>query len=333
MPSKRGLIASLTTLFFLTGITPAVAAGSPPSVLENGDIAFGRFDPALDGTSLWTSHADGTDQERLTTDVTGFSDWSPDGTRIAFDYSDDTGTHIATISPDGLDRRSITSAPGVQEAPKWSPDGTLIAYNAFSFDQDPFEISIWIMGSDGSDSRQITTGAIDVEPVWSPDGEQLAFGRIAGDSPQGQIEAIYVVNAEGTGLHEVVAPRAGLEHPNWSPDGRLITFNIAPENANAADSGSILAVRPSGNGLRVLRAPTHALKFFKPVWSPDGRELLTGCRDASVQSDRICVLSAQGKSSVRVVVGGDTDVNFPSWGPTTKGVAAIPRHCCLPPSD
>lgn len=147
------------------------------------------------------------------------------------------------------------------------PDGALIAYDAFSFDRDPFEVGIWIMGSDGSNPRRITTGAIDVEPVWSPDRTRLAFGRITGDSPQGQLEAVYVVNADGTGLQEVVAPRAGLEHPDWSPTGLLITSNIEPENPGAADSGSILAVRPGGRGLRVLWAPTAGFGFFKPVWS------------------------------------------------------------------
>lgn len=121
MHSKRGLIAGLAALFFPIGTTPAGAAGSPPEAPENGSIAFGRFDRALGGASLWTAHADGKQQRSLTTDVTGFSDWSPDGKRIGFDYNDDTGTHIATISADGQDRRSIISAPGgMQEVPRWS---------------------------------------------------------------------------------------------------------------------------------------------------------------------------------------------------------------------
>jgi Tol biopolymer transport system component len=37
-------------------------------------------------------------QERLTSDQTGFSDWSPDGSRIAFDFVNDTGVHIATMT-------------------------------------------------------------------------------------------------------------------------------------------------------------------------------------------------------------------------------------------
>ena len=317
MPRKPVLVAVLAMLLCLVGVGPTAASEHPPRNgprhgPSNGPIAFGRYDPAIGGPSLWMSHADGSHQKRLTTDITGFSDWSPDGRRIAFDFADDTGVHIATISQDGRHRRSLTTAPGVQEAPKWSPDGTKIAFNAFEFDQEPFSISVWVMRADGSNPRQLTRGAIDVEPVFSPDGTKIAFGRILGDSLTGQLEAIYVVNADGSGLRMVVPARPGLEHPDWSPDGRLITFNIAPENPAAADSGAILSVRPNGRDLRVMYPPTPHLRFFKPIWSPDGREMLSGCHDNLAGLDRICTVSGRGK--VRVVVGGDTHVNFPSWG-------------------
>lgn len=168
------------------------------------------------------------------------------------------------------------------------------------------------MHADGSDPRQLTQGAIDIEPVFSPDGTQIAFGRIVGDSAAGQLEAIYVMNSDGTGLREVVAARPALEHPDWSPDGRSITFNIAPEDREAADSGAILSVRPNGHGLLVLHKPTAELRFFKAVWSPDGRQMLTGCFDTQAEMDRICTISANGRA--RVVVAGATRVNYPSWG-------------------
>lgn len=318
MTWKTAPIALLAAVLCLGGLAPAAASDDHAAHKpQNGSIAFGRFDPAIDDFSLWVARSNGTGQKRITEGPANFSDWSPDGSRIAFDSADETGVHIATIDPDGTNRRTLTTADGVQEVPDWSPDGRWIAYNAFtSFDQDPFTISIWIMRSDGSEARQITQGAIDVEPTFSPDGTQVAFGRIVGDSPDGQLEAIYVVNTDGTGLREVVPDRPGLEHPDWSPDGRSIVFNIAPESPEARDAGAILSVRPSGAGLHVLLRPNADLRFFKPVWSPDGRRLLVGCHDTRAGLDRLCTVFKNGK--VRVVIGGDTQVNFPSWGPKPK---------------
>jgi Tol biopolymer transport system component len=44
-----------------------------------------------------------------------FSDWSPNGRRIAFDFVDDVGVHIATVSPMGGQQRQLTFGSGIQE--------------------------------------------------------------------------------------------------------------------------------------------------------------------------------------------------------------------------
>ena len=209
-----------------------------------------------------------------------FSDWAPDGRRIAFDFLDDTGVHIATMDPNGGHVRQLTFGPAVQEVPKWSPDGRWITFDAAPTFGPDFSTSIWVMRADGSGARLLTDDGFDVEPVFSLDGRRIAFGRITGIDGQGdQLEALYVVNADGTGLRQVLAPRPGLEHPDWSPDGRWISFNIAPEAAAAPNAGSVMVVHPNGRGLHVLRRPTDRLQFFNPVWSPDGRKLLVCCFD------------------------------------------------------
>jgi Tol biopolymer transport system component len=289
----------------LLSVLPAAGADHP----GNGQITFGRFDPQLGDFSIWAANPDGTHQRRLTDEPSFFSDWSPDGRRIAFDFVDDTGVHIATMDPDGRRVRQLTFGEGIQEVPKWSPDGRWITFDASpEFPDAPgFHTDVWVMRADGSHARQLTKDHFDVEPVFSADGRRIAFGRIT-DDEVGE-EAIYVINRDGTAPREVVAPTLGLEHPDWSPDGRWITFNIAPEAPRAA----VMAVRPDGRDLRVVRPSTGRFKLFKPVWSPDGSRFLVGCFDTKAQIEGICTMRADG-GHLGVVVGGQHPVNFPAWG-------------------
>jgi Tol biopolymer transport system component len=121
------LIVSALVLTSVGTASPAVATPRP----ENGEISFGRSDPALGGfSSIWVANPDGTHERHLTTVPSFFSDWSPSGNRIAYDFIDDIGEHIATISPDGTFERQLTFGSGIQEVPRWSPDGRRITFDA-----------------------------------------------------------------------------------------------------------------------------------------------------------------------------------------------------------
>src|SRR6266516_3897851 len=124
---NRALLVTLVIALAAAGSVPPAWASDRPA---NGQITFGRFDPALPDFSIWAANPDGTDQRRLTTVPSFFSDWSPDGRRIAFDFFDDAGEHIATMAPDGRWQRQLTFGPGIQEVPKWSPDGRWITCDA-----------------------------------------------------------------------------------------------------------------------------------------------------------------------------------------------------------
>jgi Tol biopolymer transport system component len=294
-----------------TAAVPASAAQGP----DNGRISFSRFDPSIGARTIWVADSDGRNPEQL---VTGsFSDWSPDGTRIAFDFEDGTDSHIATIGVDGQRRVTLTSEPGIQDSPDWSPDGQWVAFNAEDRSLPFFSTSIWMVRADGTDARRVTSGGFDVEPVFSPDSRQIAFARIVadGDDDHPQVNSLHVVNTDGSGLREVVPARAGLEHPDWSPDGKWLGFNIDPGNRQLADSGSLVAVRPDGKALHVLRARTADLGFFKIGWSPDGKRLLMGCFDSRVQRDRLCTSTAGGGGVRPIEMADNSWVNHPAWGP------------------
>ena len=54
----------------------------------------------------------------------------------------------------------------------------------------------------------------DFAPAWSPDGKQIAFLSFL-DGPRN----VYVINADGTGMHRV-SPSSGKQFaPAWQPLG------------------------------------------------------------------------------------------------------------------
>ena len=147
----------------------------------NGRITFTRFDPKLGDFSIWAANPDGTHQQRLTHTPSQDNDWSPNGRRIAFDFFNKTGEHLATMDPNGRDVRQLTFQKGIQDSPKWSPDGQRITFDASPTfpDQPGFHTSIWTMRANGTGARQLTHGIFGVEPVYPP----MATGSPSGASP------------------------------------------------------------------------------------------------------------------------------------------------------
>ena len=217
----------------LPGVQAIDATPSPDGtriayVVVNG----GQYD-------IYVAGIDGTGATRLTDGALDEDQpaWSPDGTRIAYrrwDLTPGTGhSDIWVMNADGSDKHGLTADQGRtnQTAPAWSPrlaDGSYrIAYSSQTNDAAG-EAHIWTMSADGSDKRQITTGAFeDEEPAWSPDGTTIAFQRV-GSAIFGDL---YLVDAAGTGVRRLMVGDLafGQFSPAWSPDGKLIAFSSKHE--------------------------------------------------------------------------------------------------------
>ena len=312
MHHKRA-VRWMTVLIALLAVVSNGIPVAASAKLSNGRITFGKYDPSLGDFSLWAANPDGTNQQRLTKVPSFDSSWKPNGKRIAFDFGDATGEHIATMGPNGGDVRQLTASNAVEEEPDWSSDGRWITFDASATSPNAahFHTSIWLMRSNGSHARQLTHGGFDVEPVFSPDGSRIAFGRITrpADDPTRQREAIDVIDVDGTHLRQVVGP-SDLEHPDWSPSGRWISFNIVPEDAR----GAVVVVHPNGTGHHVIKHSNDRMRFFNAVWSPDGQHLLVGCHDVSADVDDLCAMDATGRDVQVVIDSARVGVNFPAWG-------------------
>lgn len=304
----------LGTLLVLTAI-PAHATFPG----ANGRIAFGRFNPSINGWQLYTANPDGTDIQPLALVSSLFSDWRADGRRIAFAFFDSDGNEqIATINPDGSDMQQITFGSGVHEVGSWSPTGAQIAftYSPLSPDDPTFTTSIFLMNSDGSDPHAVTTDGFDVEPHFSPDGTRIAFSRIRKFAGNGfQQEAIFVVNADGSNLQQLTAWGIAEEHPSWSPDSQWIVFNVAKESGHPTGSNlGIYLMRSDGTNQHLLYNGRENLPTHKANFSPDGKKILFGCWSFTNQSNDICVMDANGTNVVDIISTPGLDENFPSWG-------------------
>jgi len=315
------LITSLAALVMAAATTPAGATFPG----RNGPIAFRQFDPATGSFELFRARPDGSQMTGLTDRPGFFSDWRADGRRLAFDYFDADGNEqIATVRSDGSDLREITSGPGGHEVPSWSPDGRRIVFDSGEGDPNTpdFHTRLWTMRSDGSHPRPLPMlpAGFDVEPRYSPDGRWIAFGRLSFTSAGDQLQAVFIVGAQGGPVRQLTPWELNAEHPTWSPDSRWITYDSLPSLDSPA--GTIEAVRPDGLGRRTILAATDRLGAHKPWFSPDGARILFMCAITSAGGDvneDICVAHADGSHVVNVTNTPDAFENWPSWGPAPSG--------------
>jgi TolB protein len=124
--------------------------------------------------------------------------------------------------------------------------------------------------------------------------------------------AIYVVNADGTGLRNVVDVK-GLDpfQPQWSPDGTQLAFE-------AGDSTyDIYVVNADGTGLKAI-AHDPNLDENWPAWSPDGALIayaitddLSGVNDGTWD---LYVMRPDGSHSERLTehahLGAEFDISW-----------------------
>jgi Tol biopolymer transport system component len=160
---------------------------------------------------------------------------------------------------------------------------------------------------------------------WSPDGKTAIF---MADLGQGQ--AIWQVNADGTGLQELLHASSdgnGFDDgPAFTPDGQHIVFTrCCPKNSGY----SLWIMNADGTNLRKLTSenvppsvdgPSDNL----PQVSPDGTSIayhrnVVDTRNAADLGNRIVVVNINGGNS-RDLTDPALNAQVPNWSPDSKKI-------------
>jgi TolB protein len=281
------LVIAVAAIGGLVGTIGNRGSDLPVAPAPRGGIAFVSPGGAGSDDRLYTVAPDGSDLQQIADVYAEYPDWSPDGSRIAFDdgtvidhtdWSSDSG-HIFTIKADGTGLSQITTGDGAEFTPDWSPDGTHIAVSAIGDGGSP--PGIFILDPLTGAVRPVTAnpypGHQDKEPDYSPDGTRIVFVRDRQLTEAGAANdqsALFVVNVDGTGLHRLTRWGGGLTGtPSWSPDGTTIVFRGSSAYGTSDSPGQLFLIRPDGSHLRQLTSEKNANSYW-PSWSPDGTRIV-----------------------------------------------------------
>jgi WD40-like Beta Propeller Repeat len=219
------------------------------------------------GDGIWMVRDDGSKARLGDYDE---ATWSPNGLYAAVT----DGDRLLAVDPEGEVRWEIT-APAPVHDPRWAGTefDTRIAYRSGD--------DLWVVAGDGTGERIVARDVLPIAPAWRPLGDtKLAppgANVLSYVDGEGEIRAVDVdtgqnVPVEGLGAVPELTPST-VEGRARSP----ITGRTAA--IRRSSSGSNLALLGDGPAPRelLLRSPGY---LTGPTWSPDGRWILIGWRDA-----------------------------------------------------
>ena len=268
------------------GPVPSTASSSPKSSASEGQSGATPRSDAGAGSIVFTSNIDPAGRWDLFT-------MRPDG----------TGVKRLTILPDPKSPFS---------APEWSSDGTQVVFTSPS--PSSRLAQVYRIDADGSDLTQLTHGTrIDADSAdWSPDGSKIVLKR-AGSAEY----AIWVMNADGSGLERLTSEVYDNSDPTFTPDGKHILYA-----SQKGGSSAIWIMNADGSDQR--RLTPAALEAASPDVSPDGSHVVFGQGGDPSNPASIYTMRINGSAITRLTDPGCCNHDgLPKYSPDGKQIVYL----------
>jgi len=191
---------------------------------------------------------------------------------------------IYTARSDGSDLKKLTDAPGYNAEATITRDGKHIVFTSTRNG----DLDIYTMDADGNNVKQLTHElGYDGGPFWSYDGRKIVYRAEHPKTPEeikdykdllaaglirpGNLE-IWVMNADGSGKHQVTRNGAANFGPYWFPDGKRIIFASNQADPKSGRDFDLYVIREDGTGEE--RITFHPDFDAFPMFTSDGKRLV-----------------------------------------------------------
>jgi TolB protein len=296
----------MTILTVIPTITFSPPTVGPVSSEPSGHIVWTcQIFKYQSSEQICVMNADGSGYRRLTTEDNVrhyYPSLAVDGQSLVYSaYREDNVYEIYEMSLTGGIAKRVTDRLGALTGPEISPDGKSIAVTRWTLASN--QDQLWVLARDGSQPRRVIDGT-GWDPTWSPDGSQILYASDRGGSNQ-----LWMVNLDGSGLHQITKLPSLRGRSDWSAQNVIVTYSGDPWKRELyimnSDGSKQHQVSPPGGDSQ------------GPSFSPDGQWIVfTAYFDhpQDINGCEIYTIRVDG-TDLRRLTSNDYCDYQPRWGP------------------